>query len=760
MGEARVRVSGPFGGFGSCLKVVAASVLMLGLPTPGMALQPTRKTVAYEWHNAVVGGGGYIPGIVMSQAERGLAYARTDIGGAYRWDAGNARWVPLQDGNAVASYMGVESIAADPHDPQVVYLAAGIAADQPAAIWRSADRGRHWNVVWVPFAMGGNEEGRGLGERLAIDPNRTSRLFFGSRHDGLWRSDDHGVTWQQVSAFPVRGLGHPADGETHGGIAFVLPDPSSGMPGKGSPRIWAGLADSYDMQLFVSDDDGETWCGVAGPEKAMLAVKGAIGADGTLYVVYADAIGPNGITSGALWRFDNEGIGHDVTPPLMGEGGLMGLSLVPDRPGIVAVGSIDRWNSGDTVWVSRDGGAHWNDLGARSRRDVGDTPFLAALGSESHFGHWISGLAFDPFDPSVLAYTTGATVYRTRNLSSSGLLLWRPWTLGIEEVSVISLISPTAGPSVISGLGDISGFVHANLKRSPFMTFRDPDLANTNTLDFAGLRAEILVRSGSRQRKGEDATIGLSEDGGLTWRPLRVPAIRTVDQQGGRRYDLDGDAAPVISADGSTIVVSIPVPLVTRDAGKTWQQAIGLDLGARPVADKVDPTHFYSIDFLKNRILASRDGARSFAPVEGKGLPAELGAGQTWWREQPYRLLASSTAAGDLWFQIGETLYHSADGGEKWKPSGGGLKVEFFGLGRQAPGREVATVYAAGSIGQLKAIWRSVDAGKSWVRINDDTHQWGLRIRVISGDPKRFGRVYLGTDGRGLLYGDPKPVQP
>jgi hypothetical protein len=40
------------------------------------------------------------------------------------------------------------------------------------------------------------------------------------------------------------------------------------------------------------------------------------------------------------------------------------------------------------------------------------------------------------------------------------------------------------------------------------------------------------------------------------------------------------------------------------------------------------------------------------------------------------------------------------------------------------------------------------------VRINDDQHQFGL-IGQITGDPKLYGRVYVGTLGRGILYGDP-----
>ena len=171
---------------------------------------------AYVWRNVKVGGG-FIPGVVFSPVEPGLAYARSDMGGAYRFDRAAGRWIPLQDGEPESSYFGVESIAPDPNDAEVVYAAVGMGRQGPAAILRSSNRGETWEQHSVPFRMGGNEGGRGLGERLAVDPGDSAIIYFGSRHDGLQQSRDAGRTetgvilsapraWFRTKAQPWRAL--------------------------------------------------------------------------------------------------------------------------------------------------------------------------------------------------------------------------------------------------------------------------------------------------------------------------------------------------------------------------------------------------------------------------------------------------------------------------------------------------------------------------------------------------------------------------
>ncbi len=725
-----------------------AALLLVVLPAQGWSRSPA---VPYRWTNVTVGAGGYAPNIVFSQVERGLAYLRTDMGGAYRWDDARQRWLALQDGMATSSYMGIESIAPDPRNADIVYMAAGMGACQPAAILRSTDRGRSWRTTAVPFAMGGNEDGRGMGERLAVDPNDTRTLFFGSRHDGLWRSVDAGATWAKVVGFPVAGLGKPASRTTHGGVSFVAIDPTSGRPGEVSRRLWAGVADPGAATLYRSDDAGKTWHAAEGPR--LFAGKGVIDRRGVLWVGYASGLGPSGIATGAVWRYAPDVRGRDVTPAAWratgAEGAFLGVAVSRGQTGTVAVSTVDRYRHGDSMWISHDDGRSWDDLGARSRRDVSATPFLLHEGKGADFGHWISGLAIDPFDPARIAYTTGATLYATRDATRTGTIDWSPWVRGIEQTAIITLVSPTGGAPLISGFGDLAGFVHDDLDRSPQPTFVDPYMSNTNALDYAGLAPTVIVRSGSLYLdRPRDGSLGRSEDGGRTWTMLKVPPMGSPP----KREDLNGDWPITVSADGATMVVATPIPQVSRDRGRSWTPVRGLPGKTRAVADKRDPRTFYAVDVEHGRFLVSRDAAASFAAVAGHGLPPQLQPIGRQGREAQSALLAVPGYAGMLWLQAGDRLFRSADYGNTFVAASGALRVELYGLGKNG-------VFAVGTLEGVRGVWRSVDGGQNWSRIDDDDHRWGGRYRVVSGDPRREGRVYLGTDGRGMFYGDPKEVQ-
>jgi photosystem II stability/assembly factor-like uncharacterized protein len=213
-----------------------------------------------------------------------------------------------------------------------------------------------------------------------------------------------------------------------------------------------------------------------------------------------------------------------------------------------------------------------------------------------------------------------------------------------------------------------------------------------------------------------------------------------------------------VMADGRTFLVAGPVLLATGDRGRSWFRPVGLPRGVRAYADKANPEIAYAIDFAGSRVFVSRDGARTFRQVPATGLPRGFASEAPRNRESQPALLATPGRAGEIWLKLGGKLYRSISAGASFvRASGGDIVIDLFGLGKAAPGGDVPAIYAVGTKAGIRGIWRSDDGGRDWVRINDDAHQWGLRFRAISGDPRIHGRVYVATDGRGIFYGDPRP---
>src|SRR4051812_48939259 len=259
------------------LVAAAVAVAAIGVAVQ-TAVHPAEAAAAdpYAFKNVQIEGGGFVPGIIFNQSQSGLVYARTDIGGAYRMDTATNRWVPLLDlvGQDNWGYNGVVSLATDSVDPNKVYVAAGMYTNSwdpnNGAILRSSDKGATWQTTALPFKLGGNMPGRGMGERLAIDPNKNSILYFGAPSgNGLWRSTDSGVTWSKVTAFPNPGNYVQDPNDANGslsdtqGIVWVTFDKRSGTAGNTTSTIYVGVADKQNT-VYRSTDGGATWSRLAG----------------------------------------------------------------------------------------------------------------------------------------------------------------------------------------------------------------------------------------------------------------------------------------------------------------------------------------------------------------------------------------------------------------------------------------------------------------------------------------------------------------
>jgi photosystem II stability/assembly factor-like uncharacterized protein len=108
---------------------------------------------------------------------------------------------------------------------------------------------------------------------------------------------------------------------------------------------------------------------------------------------------------------------------------------------------------------------------------------------------------------------------------------------------------------------------------------------------------------------------------------------------------------------------------------------------------------------------------------------------------------------GDLWLCAGDELFRSTDTWRSAEKVGSVTKAFKVGFGKAPPGKTYPAVFIIGEVGGVAGLFRSDNAGVSWTRINDDEHQYGW-LNVIIGDPRIYGRVYVGTTGRGIVYGD------
>ncbi|MBV8603845.1 MAG: hypothetical protein JO224_04095 [Pelomonas sp.] len=714
------------------------------LPAASLSLAPGAARAAdapYAWRSLPFGAGGFVDGFVYHPREPGLLYARTDIGGAYRYEPATHSWTPLLDflGRADGDLMGVLALAVDANDAKRVYAACGIYTGQwsrQAALLASSDRGATWQINELPFKLGGNEPGRGTGERLQVSPHDGQQLWLGTSKDGLWRSADGG---RAFTAAPLA-VRH---------VSLVVLDP------RDAKTVYAGSHDAPG--LYASRDGGASFAREPGTP-AQVPQRAAFGADGTLYVSFAlgpkdFATNPGNALEGGVWKRSPAGAWTEITPVRPGRGefgfGYSGVDVDVQRPGRIIVSTIERWTEGDELFLSTDDGRSWTALGARSRHDASPYPWLVDyMKGQDRMGHWLADVKLDPFDPERAVYGTGYGLWFSRNLGAAlkgGRVDWDFTVAGFEETATLDIKSPSGGATLLAAMGDVAGAAWDDVAKPPAAGLFRPSYQTNRSVDYAEARPALIARTADTPTGGY-----VSLDGSASWRPFGATALRDAKRPSGH---------VAVSAKGTALLWAPEkqAALVSHDLGRTWAAVEGWPATREhelvPVADRAVDGVFHVFDPALGELRVSADGGRTFtAAVTGLG---------TLRNDQKACLVSGKAGLRRLWLALPDGLVHFAGADAPMKQNKFVAEAWLVALGKGPSDDAPQSLYVWGRVwraGQLvEGIFRADDAGAaaSFTRVNDDRHRWGY-VLSLAADPLDYGTVYVAAHGRGVLVGKPR----
>ncbi|HTQ37593.1 MAG TPA: hypothetical protein VMJ32_01110, partial [Pirellulales bacterium] len=707
---------------------------------------------SYTWQNINIGAGGFVDSIFYDPHNQNVIYARSDVGGLYKTVNDGTTWTQLLNwvGNGSGGSNGVLSFAIDPENSNNLYADVGLYSGSNGYVLYSTNAGATWGVTSLSFYVGGNMDGRGAGERIAVDPYDSNIIFLGSNANGLWESTNAGHSFSQITSF-----------STSAGINFVLFDPNGGTTGNPTKEIFVGeTSTAGGTNLFETTNGGTSWTEVTGTGSAptgWMVERAAMASDGNLYLAYADDQSPTEPDNGGVFRYNtNTGVWANISPVVPQRSsapydyfGYCGLALDPNSPTTIVVTSLDRYNYGDEIWRTTNANASspsWVTLyqlpspniyaGYDSTRNTTNAPYMASSGDG--IGNWASDVAINPYNSAQIMHTYGGGIWATNQGTSTTTLTapnsWYFPDTGIVMTAVLGVNAPTGGIPLYGAMGDVGGFAFTTLTFSPTQgnVFFNGGGGNLTSVDSAGLDPQDTVMVGNL-----GTVYGFYTTNGTTFSQF-------ASNPGGSSGFSNGTVA--ISANGSTIVwaPSGQAPYYSINNGSSWTLATlgassALPTGGTILSDKVNPNYFYYWTENSNdnswTLYISSNGGHTFSASAG----GSLATGNP-------TLVVNPKVAGQLWLGTYVGIYESTNFGASFShPNSYSTNVSSLAVGAAAPGSAYPALYIYGTpVGNsFEGIYRSDDGGNTWTVLNNSSEQWS---GVMAADPNVFGRVYVANE--------------
>lgn len=198
---------------------------------------------------------------------------------------------------------------------------------------------------------------------VAGRPDQPLVYYFGSTGGGLWKTENAGLSWYNISD------GYFQTGSI-GAIALAPSDPNIIYVGTGEHAV-RGVASSHGDGVYRSDDGGASWrhIGLSGSRQIAAILVHPQQADWLYVAVQGAAYGPS--EDRGIYRSTDGGKHWERILFINSTTGVSDLSMDPSNPRILYAGSWDHqrqpWHirsggPGSGLWKSTDGGENWTRL--------------------------------------------------------------------------------------------------------------------------------------------------------------------------------------------------------------------------------------------------------------------------------------------------------------------------------------------------------------------------------------------------------------
>lgn len=760
------------------------ALVLFGMLSVSAQIAPVMP---YDWKPVRVGAGGFVTGMTLHPMDPDVRYARTDVGNGYRWDAAASQWIPMivrhvEDGTGLAAeYLGppmvhgVESIQVDPSNRDVVYMAFilrtsnDVRAQYPGssgALYKSTDRGVNFTRTGLNVPMQPNGPTRSWGERIAVDPNNSDIVYYGSVANGLHASIDGAGTWSQIVSGDLITTANVIN------IVFDRRETVFVGEQERSATVYAAVANGG---VFRSTDGGVTWASISsGTTLEGLVRFMTIGPDGVVHVVKR--------STKELWQFaNNTWVVRTVGVTWGSLGGVAVDQTNPNR--------MFTMSDGGSISRSLNGGANWVSL-ANEFLYANTFAWLPQYtnGFRSNGGVYLDAtnrLWSPQGNEGVLTYTLSPSNAENGNPK----IQWTIQSQGIEElVGHDVIIPPGSGDKPVISVHDATAFFVDDPDQftAAMAQLQDQLISNGIGLSYCPNEPSYVVvfSSDANVTKSGRNYSGYSTDSGRTWIPFGSQPIEyragqiAVSRRDG--WGLGQDRIVILPSQGRA-------PKYSHDGGQTWYNSTGVAVGEGGdsmseggminfavrqrllLADPLVANKFY-LGSLSGQFYVSTDGGITWTPRTATGLaPGRFHA----------QMEANRSQSNDIWYVSGWEgvfagrgvsatnmygLFRTSDEGASFQRN---ASVEYaiclaLGAGSGQPGDAIFSVYF---YGKLKGdpqwgIFRSVDEGTSWTRVAyypSGIFDWPS---MMAASWDTFGLLYVTMNGNTAVYGRPSGSLP